>query len=219
MGLPIKTRPRNDFRVGCGDTRGTSGASREKAMGKIAYGATGVWRGNDTSGGRRALAATLVALLVWLMSAATAFADERSDIFGGGAGPVFAWGTHGFTAGWEVSATLGSPLLRVAVGGDYLRGASGLGFAHYLAYEPGLAVGATAGAAVFDAGVSPYLGGWAGVAVPSGNLRTIPIAETDYSRLAGVLISLAIGYRWFGDEHQFYVTPKITYYEFPNPNS
>ena len=189
-------------------------------MRKTTCGATGVWRANDTSRGRRARAATLVALLGWLMSApATAFADERSDIYGGGVGPVFAWGTHGFTAGWEVSATLGSPMLRLALGGDYARGASGAGFAHYLAYEPGFVVGGSVGGALFDAGVSPYLGAWAGMALPSENLQSTPIADTDYSRLSGVLFSLAIGYRWFGDEHQFYVTPKITYYEFPNPNS
>jgi hypothetical protein len=162
----------------------------------------------------------MVALLGWLVSApGTAFADERSDIFGGGAGPVLAWGTHGFTPGWEVSATLGSPWLRLAIGGDYARGASGLGFAHYLAYEPGQFLGGSAGVAQFDAGVSPYLGAWAGLGLPAGELRTTPIRDTDYSRLSGVVITLAIGYRWFGDEHQFYVTPKVAYYDFPNPNS
>jgi hypothetical protein len=189
-------------------------------MQKATYGATHVWRGSDTSSRRRARAATLVALLGWLVSAPrTASADERSDIFGGGVGPVFAWGTHGFTGGWEVSVTIGTPLLRLALGGDYGRGESSLGYAHYLAYEPGMLIGGTAGAALFDAGVSPYAGAWAGFAVPSGDLDSTQIGDTDYSRLAGVLISLAIGYRWFGDEHQFYVTPKVTYYDFPNPNS
>ena len=130
----------------------------------------------------------------WLMGASgTAFADERSDIYGGGAGPVFAWGTHGFTPGWEVSATLGSPLLRLALGGDYLRGESGMGFAHYLAYEPGSFVGATAGAALFDAGVSPYWARGQVRRIPSERPRSTRIGETDYPRLAGVPISLAIG--------------------------
>ena len=180
----------------------------------------GVWRGDDTRGARRVCAATLFALCGWWMGApAMASADSGGGIYGAGGGPVFAWGEHGFTSGWELSATFATPLLHMSLGGDYLRGDSGLESAHYLALEPGLFLGGSLGAAVSGAGVTPYLGAWAGFALPPDELRSEPIGDGDYSRLSGVLISLAIGLRWFDRDVQFYLTPKINYYEFPNPNS
>jgi hypothetical protein len=163
--------------------------------------------------------ATVLALAGWIAVApASALAQDDHSIWGIAAGPVLAFGTNGSTLGWELSGTASTPLLHFALGGDYGRGVANDEAAHYLAWEPGFVLGASLGVAVQVERPSPYLGAWGGLALPVGPDRE-PVGDTDYSRLNGLLLSLAIGVRWGGSEIQFYVAPKAGYYEFPNPNS
>jgi hypothetical protein len=131
-------------------------------------------------------------------------------------------GEPGATVGWELSGTTWSPLLHFALGGDYWQAPSGEKQLLYLAWEPGFTeyglAGASLGAGLLDDEVSPYLGVWVGLAQPVAP-HIEPVGDTDYSRMTGLLISLAIGLRWTAGNVQFYITPKAGYYSVPNPNS
>ena len=179
-----------------------------------------VWRRDNTVLRQRLGPATLLGLLAWFAAApGTVFAQSDSSIWGAGGGPVLALSSKGeLTAGWELSGLLGSPLLHFVLGGDYLRGPSKTGLAHYLAWEPGFIIGGSLGASLADSEGGLYAGAWAGLGVPS-DLRTVPIADSDYSRLEGMVFTLCLGYRYNAGAHQFYLAPKLGYYEFPNPNS
>ncbi len=174
------------------------------------------WRSDDTVLRHRVRSATLLGLLAWLAAApGTALAQHPDpSIWGASGGPMFAWGSSGFTVGWELSSVVGSPLLHFALGGDYLRGESGTGHAHYLAWEPGYVGGGSLGASLPDGKAGLYLGAWAGLALPLSS-RTVGIVESDFQRRAGVVATFCIGYRYIGGEAQFYIAPKLGYYEFP----
>ena len=143
-------------------------------------------------------------------------------MWGIAAGPVLSFGEPGVTVGWELSWTTWSTLLHFALGGDYRQGRTGEKQVLYLAWEPGLTVyglaGASLGAGLLDDEVSPYVGAWVGLAQPVAP-RIEWVDDTDYSRMTGLLISLAIGLRWTAGSLQFYITPKAGYYSVPNPNS
>jgi hypothetical protein len=185
--------------------------------------ATRPCRPRHTSHASRIRCATLLASALWVATVPNAaLAHPDPSVWGIAGGPVFALGTHGSSVGWELSGTAWSPLLHFALGADYLRGRSDEKHVLYLAWEPGFTwlgvAGVSLGAGLQDDEVSPYLGAWAGVALPVAPHQEW-VDDTDYSRLSGLLISLAIGLRWTAGEAQFYVTPKAGYYAFPNPNS
>ena len=178
------------------------------------------WPRDDTVARHRVWSATVIGLALWLaVTPGTALAHPDPSIWGAGGGPMLAIGSNGdLTVGWEVSGVAGSPVLHFALGGDYMRGASRAGTAHYLAWEPGFVGGGSLGASLPDGEPGLYVGAWAGLGWPS-DPRTIPIEDSDYSRLVGVVFTFCIGYRFIGGAHQFYLAPKLGYYEFPNPNS
>ena len=147
-------------------------------------------------------------------------AEARAESGEGvGAGPVLGVTLNGsFSVGWELGGSFrAAPLSRGALGGSYqLSLAEGdPQYFHYLAWEPWLFVGATLGAALTsERDVRVVYGLWEGLAE---TLDTSPFdLDSGYldddSRFQW-LLSLSIGWRGIGRTQQFYLTPKVWYFQ------
>jgi hypothetical protein len=130
-----------------------------------------------------------------------------------GIGPVIAWSSGGsWSIGWEAAAMYRIPLLKASVGGIYsiVRQAQEPAALHYLAYEPGLILGGTAGVALADVSRVQFMyGAWGGFPLPLTD-QFIP-GERGPSGAAphAWLLTLTIGWRSFGGMGQLYVAPKV----------
>lgn len=153
----------------------------------------------------------LLALVPLLLLATPARAASGQ---GAGFGPVIGLTWHGsFSMGWELSGTLGVPLLHFTAGGSYqVRSSSeDARYFHYLAWEPWLFVGGTLGLALTEEPQAKLLyGAWEGWTQDVGDA----LFEENYDFLDDSsrfhwVFSLSVGWRGFGSTQQFYLTPKI----------
>jgi hypothetical protein len=119
------------------------------------------------------------------------------------AGPQVAWSwgkVRGFSWGWEAGAGLG--VERLNVGQMSWKGER----LSYAVFEPLFLdlVGATVGLGYENnTGLSPVLGLWEGIPIvyPQN-------CEPENRAKFGFLLTVAVGYRYFGGHHQVYLTPK-----------
>lgn len=150
---------------------------------------------------------------------ATCSPTDRAEACGFGAGPVAGYVVgEGLSLGWELTGTLCVPIFHAVIGGSYRPNApNGARALYYLAWEPWLVVGLTAGGAIdTDGNASAVLGAWEAVPFVVAEARE---QFRDGSVVPAWVVTLAIGWRFMGSRHEVYVTPKVSYQWLSDPFS
>jgi hypothetical protein len=119
-------------------------------------------------------------------------------------GPQLAWSwgrSSGISWGWEGGVGFGVQRLNLG----QLHGNKGQNLSYVVVEPYTLYIGGSLGIVYQkDLGISPILGLWEGVPViyPTN-------CEPDRRTEFGFLLTMALGYRYFGGHHQVYATPKV----------